>query len=57
MVESRTGLRWLWPLLLLISTLSATGALSLYGQVQAAEMDEFAALPANLVDVLHVKCR
>lgn len=56
-VKSRTGLRWLWPLLLLISTLGATGLLSLYGQVQAAEMEEFAALPANLMDVLHVKCR
>lgn len=56
-VESRFGSRLLWPLLLLLLSLATTGAVPLYGQVQAADIEELAALPTSLTDVLHVKCR
>ncbi len=57
LIFSKVGLSGLWPVLILIIMLVATSGVTAYGQAQVAEDEAFAALPANLMDVLNVKCR
>ena len=55
--ESSSRWMWLWLLMMSVSSFAATGSITIYGQIQVAEAEEFAGLPANLMDVLNVRCR
>ncbi len=58
LLKSATGPRWLWALLILGGgTLAGTWSIASLAQARTDEMEEFAALPANLTDVLNVVCR
>ena len=58
LVRPRAMLRRLGPLLLLLAAgVAATLGLALGSRARAAELAEYAALPASLTDVLNVECR
>lgn len=57
-VRTRIGSTRVWSLVILLAAaLGTAGGVTFHGQSRAAEVEQFAALPANLTDVLNVACR
>ena len=55
--RSRASARVAALLTVLLLAFCSAGLATLAGRAQAAETEQFAALPANLIDVLNVECR